>query len=151
MEADKRFNIRVYGILINDRGEVLLSDEDWFGEFFTKFPGGGLEFGEGLKDCLRREYKEEVGINIEIGELFYLTDYFQRSAFDENSQIVSVYYLVSSKETDRIVTVNEPFQGIEDKKEVQRWQKLSEFSADDIDYPIDKLVAKKLIEDLTKN
>ena len=49
----KRFNIRVYGILINDRNELLVSDELIKGLQFTKFPGGGLEWGEGTMDCLK--------------------------------------------------------------------------------------------------
>ena len=53
----KSFNIRVYGILLNDRNEVLVSDECRNGYSFTKFPGGGLEFGEGLVDGLKREFE----------------------------------------------------------------------------------------------
>ena len=45
--AEKKFNIRVYGLLINDRNEILVSDEFRMGVFMTKFPGGGLKFGEG--------------------------------------------------------------------------------------------------------
>ena len=44
------FNIRVYGILINDAKQVLVSDEYIRGTYITKFPGGGLEFGEGTRD-----------------------------------------------------------------------------------------------------
>ena len=55
-----RFNIRVYGILINDNKQVLVADEYIRGGMYTKFPGGGLEFGEGTRDCLKRELKEEV-------------------------------------------------------------------------------------------
>ena len=54
-----QFNIRVYGILINERNEVLLTDEYRFGTEITKFPGGGLEFGEGTIDCIKREMMEE--------------------------------------------------------------------------------------------
>jgi hypothetical protein len=38
-----RHSQRVYGILINDRQEVLISDEFRFGTYFRKFPGGGIE------------------------------------------------------------------------------------------------------------
>ena len=41
----KHFNIRVYGILIQD-SNVLVSDEYIKGKNITKFPGGGLEYGE---------------------------------------------------------------------------------------------------------
>ena len=56
----KRFNIRVYGIVVNDRNELLVSDELVKGMQFTKFPGGGLEWGEGTQDCLVREFREEL-------------------------------------------------------------------------------------------
>ncbi|HEY0897744.1 MAG TPA: NUDIX hydrolase, partial [Sphingobacteriaceae bacterium] len=48
------FNVRVYGLLINHRQEILISDEEEYGVRFTKFPGGGLEYGEGLLDGLKR-------------------------------------------------------------------------------------------------
>ncbi len=76
-----RFTIRVYGIILNDRNEVLLSDESYRGHRFTKFPGGGLEYGEGTLDCLRREIREETGCRIEILRHLYTTDFFQESLF----------------------------------------------------------------------
>src|SRR5690554_7703301 len=98
------FNIRVYGILINEDNEVLLSDERRLGQKFTKFPGGGLELGEGIKDCLIREFKEELEIAIDVGTLFYLTDFYQKSAFGKNDQIISVYYFVLTDQIHDIKT-----------------------------------------------
>lgn len=54
------FTLRAYGLLL-DQGRVLVSDELIRGQRITKFPGGGLEYGEGLKDCLVREVREELG------------------------------------------------------------------------------------------
>ena len=51
------FTLRVYGLLMHE-GRVLVSDELIKGQRITKFPGGGLEYGEGLKDCLVREIRE---------------------------------------------------------------------------------------------
>ena len=53
MMENKRFNIRVYGFLI-DEGCILVTDEFRLGIFMTKFPGGGLIYGEGMIDCLKR-------------------------------------------------------------------------------------------------
>src|ERR1044071_6707044 len=88
------FNIRVYGVLINERKEVLVSDEYIRGSYYTKFPGGGLEYGEGTRDCLKREFIEEMNLKVEVGDHLYTTDFFQLSAFRPNQQILSIYYLV---------------------------------------------------------
>ncbi len=69
------FNIRVYGILTNVKKQVLISDEFIRGNYYSKFPGGGLESGEGTRDCLKREFKEEMNLNVEIGEHIYTTDF----------------------------------------------------------------------------
>ncbi len=91
-----RFNIRVYGIFLNEKNQVLLSDEDYQGFSFIKFPGGGLEYGEGMIEGLIRECKEEAEMEIEVLEHFYTTDFFQKSVIDD-SQIISVYYLAKLK------------------------------------------------------
>jgi 8-oxo-dGTP diphosphatase len=64
------FNVRVYGLLINDEQEILISDEQEYGMQFTKFPGGGLELGEGLIDGLKREFVEECNVEVEVIQSF---------------------------------------------------------------------------------
>src|SRR5690606_4998583 len=90
------FNVRVYGILINDKNQVLISDERTENVSFTKFPGGGLEYGEGLIDALKREFMEETGMQIEVIQHIYTTDFYEKSSFNE-SQIISIYYQVEAK------------------------------------------------------
>jgi 8-oxo-dGTP diphosphatase len=141
--GDKRFNIRVYGLLINERNEVLLSDERRNGWAFTKFPGGGLDWGEGIPDCLRREFLEELGIEVTIGELFYLTDYFQQSAFDQKDQIISIYYRVHSDATDTYSGgAPDPGTG---NYELFRWVAIADLTAESVTFPIDRIVVNKLI------
>src|SRR5262245_30624125 len=91
-------SIRVYGILINENKQLLVSDELIRGGYFTKFPGGGLEFGEGTRDCLKREFKEEMNLDVEVGDHIYTTDYYQESAFKPGLQIFSVYYFAKALE-----------------------------------------------------
>lgn len=147
------FNIRVYGVLINEKDQVLVSDEYIRGNYFTKFPGGGLEFGEGTRDCLRREFLEEMNLNVEVGEHFYTTDYFQLSAFHPGQQIISIYYLVTANEaiTTRISTI--PFDFDEIQLKVYSEQQETEcfrfidweiFSEEAVTLPIDKIVARML-------
>lgn len=90
------FNIRVYGLLI-ENNKVLLSEELIRGNWLTKFPGGGLEFGEGTCQCLEREFLEELNLKIVCKEHFYTTDFYIRSAFDE-SQVLSVYYFIEREQ-----------------------------------------------------
>ena len=102
-------SIRVYGLLINEHQQVLVSDEYIRGQYYTKFPGGGLEFGEGLREGLRREFQEELQLNVEVTDHIYTTDFFQRSAFNSNHQILSVYYHVNPLEPIQVPLRNKPF------------------------------------------
>ncbi len=91
---ENRFNIRVYGIWINDN-KILINEETFRDRTIIKFPGGGLNWGEGIIDCLKREWKEELNLDIDVIDHFYTTDFFQASAFD-NSQVISIYYRVAA-------------------------------------------------------
>ena len=139
-----RFNIRVYGIIINERDEVLLSDELRFGNAFTKFPGGGLEWGEGTIDTLKREILEELHLSCEVGDLFYVNDFFQQSAYRKEDQLISFYYRIRSIDYDAVPVTNHSVP-LSEEGEKFRWVSLKELSANDLHFPIDKLVADKLI------
>ena len=144
------FTIRVYGILINDKKQFLVSDEIIMGNLFTKFCGGGLEFGEGTLACVKREFKEEMNLEIEVGEHFYTTDFFQQSKFRNKEQVVSIYYFVKALEpiSEHIFQENKNVDKINktELKQMFRWIAKENFSADIFQLPIDKVVAKKLIK-----
>ena len=147
------FNIRVYGILINENRQVLVSDELIREMKITKFPGGGLEFGEGTKDCLRREFMEEMSLKVEIGDHIYTTDFFQRSAFNQQHQILSIYYFAKALETISVPLGSKLFDFDEQQMkmyeatgetETFRFINWENFSADSVSLPIDKVVAALL-------
>ena len=138
------YNIRVYGILINAANQVLLSMEDRNGFNFTKFPGGGHHFGEGLMDCLRRELKEELGIHISNAKHFYTTDFMQRSGFDESQQLISVYYLVESPDMSKIVHGQHALDVEEGNLHRLYWKSLESMSEEDLTFPIDRKVLEQL-------
>lgn len=144
------FNVRVYGLLINEQRQVLVSDEFIRGNYYTKFPGGGLEFGEGTRDCLKREFMEEMGLNVEIGEHLYTTDFFQMSAFNPEHQILSIYYYAKALEPIKAPLRTKPFDF--DEREMKLYQETGEtetfrfidweeFSEEAVSLPIDKVVA----------
>ena len=148
-----RFNIRVYGILINEQQQVLVSDEYIRGKYYTKCPGGGLEFGEGTRDCLKREFLEEMNLKVEIGDHIYTTDYFQLSAFNPDHQIISIYYYARALEPIRCALRSTPFQFDEGQLEVYnstgetetfRFINWNDFSEEQVTLPIDKLVANQV-------
>src|SRR5882724_3787771 len=120
-----QFNVRVYGLLINERMEILVSDEQEYSMQFTKFPGGGLEYGEGLTDGLKREFVEECNAEVEILGHFYTTDFFVKSAFND-SQIISVYYIVKNTSPLDMLMKTTPFDFDGDGEVLQafRWIKL---------------------------
>jgi 8-oxo-dGTP diphosphatase len=142
-----QFNVRVYGLLINDKQEILISDEQEYGMQFTKFPGGGLEYGEGMIEGLKREFVEECNVEIEVLSHFYTTDFFVKSAFND-SQIISIYYIVKN-----IAPLNVPiktiafdFDGSGEILQSFRWIKLHDLKESDFTFPTDQYVAKLLIE-----
>jgi 8-oxo-dGTP diphosphatase len=144
------FNLRVYGILINEERQVLVSDEYIRGGYYTKFPGGGLEFGEGTRDCLRREFKEEMNLKVEVGQHIYTTDYFQMSAFNPSHQIISIYYFAKALEPITAPLRNKPFDFDEEqmkvyeiKKEIETFRFINweYFNEEAVTLPIDKIVA----------
>ncbi|GAA4318089.1 NUDIX domain-containing protein [Compostibacter hankyongensis] len=143
------FNVRVYGICINAQQQVLVSDEYIKGGFYTKFPGGGLEYGEGTRDCLKREWAEELFQEAEIGEHLYTTDFFQESAFGDGRQIISVYYRVKPVSPFVLPFKEKPFDfdELRDQAEVFRWINREDFSAHSVTLPIDKVVAE-IIKDM---
>jgi ADP-ribose pyrophosphatase YjhB (NUDIX family) len=142
----KHITIRVYAIIINKKNEVLLSDEFRLGMKITKFPGGGLEFGEGTIGCLKREAKEEFGQEIEVLEHFYTTDYFQPAMHDDDLQVFSIYYLARFKDKVKfkISAKAFDFDKLDDGAQSFRWQAIKTLKIEDITLPIDKKVVELL-------
>jgi ADP-ribose pyrophosphatase YjhB (NUDIX family) len=147
------FNVRVYGLLFDEQQRLLVTDEFIRGNYFTKLPGGGLEIGEGTRDCLKREFMEEAELEVEVGEHIYTTDFFQISAFNNKDQIISIYYQVIAKSPVTIQTNSIPFQfqphQIADpngESEVFRWIEWDELSEAHMSLPIDKVVIRMIKE-----
>ena len=145
------FNVRVYGILIDPANRLLVSDEYIRGDYFTKLPGGGLEFGEGTRECLAREYMEETGLAVIVGDHFYTTDFFQMSAFKKTDQIISIYYYVHCEDLSVIKTTTTPFDftpaQVSDPNgtaESFRWVEWENLSEETMHLPIDKVAIKLL-------
>ncbi len=143
-------SIRVYGILINSEKQVLVSDEYIRGNYYTKFPGGGLEVGEGTRDCLKREFLEEMNLRVDVGAHIYTTDFFQPSAFNQAHQILSIYYYAHPLEPIRVPLRSRPFDfdeaqlrvyAAKQQVETFRFIPWEAFSPEQLTLPIDKIAA----------
>ena len=146
--------IRVYGILINEQQQILVSDEYIRGMYVTKFCGGGLEEGEGTRDCLRREFMEEMNLRVQVEEHLYTTDFYQPSAFRKGDQIMSIYYKVKALEAITAPLRNQPFQFDEremnmynetGETETFRFINLTDFNEDCMTLPIDKIIVQMIL------
>ena len=137
------FNVRVYGLLINENNEVLLSDEREYGMDFTKVPGGGVELGEGLIEALKREFMEECNAEVEVLSHFYTTDFYEKSSFNE-SQVLSIYYLVKTISPIRLTFKVSVFDFDELSNQSFRWKKLTELQEKDVTFKTDQRVVQLL-------
>ncbi len=149
MNTTGNFVIRVYGIILNLKNEVLLTDEYQLGMKMTKFPGGGLQFGEGTIDCLRREFREECnGQEIKNIRHFYTTDYFQEALFYKNHQLISIYYLADLDVPVSFSISDKPFdfKKMENGNQSFRWMDLNGASPEMVSFPVDKLVLSRLTQ-----
>jgi 8-oxo-dGTP diphosphatase len=143
-------SIRVYGILLNEAKQVLVSDEFIRGNYYTKFPGGGLEIGEGTRDCLKREFMEEMNLKIEPGAHIYTTDIYQQSAFNTAHQILSIYYFATALEPITVPLRIKPFDFDEQQLHIYettrqietfRFVNWDQFNEDAVTLPLDKIAA----------
>jgi ADP-ribose pyrophosphatase YjhB (NUDIX family) len=142
-----RFTIRVYGLLINEEQEVLLVHEKMPQLHFTKFPGGGLELGEGTRDCLVREFMEETGLAVKVTDHLYTTDFFVSSSFHANSQVISIYYMVKAKSKLNFkISITAHNYDKKEGAQSLRWIDFKELKESDLTLIIDKRVAELLMK-----
>ncbi|MFL9832845.1 NUDIX domain-containing protein [Chryseobacterium terrae] len=130
-------NVRVYACVVKDK-KVLTLFEEYAGEPLMKFPGGGLEYGEGLTDCLKREFEEELNVNIEIVEHLYTQEDFLVSRFKENEQLLTIYYMVTIINEEDFIILDPCIEKID-------WIPIDS-AENPLSLPIDKIVFDKLKE-----
>lgn len=70
-----QLRVRVCGVCL-DQNKILLVNHHGLkhGNFWAP-PGGGLQFGETAEACLKREFKEETGLEVEIGDFLFATEF----------------------------------------------------------------------------
>lgn len=153
MKNKGEFTIRVYGLVLNDKNEILLTDEFQLNTKMTKFPGGGLEFGEGTLSCLEREFEEECkGQKITNIRHFYTTDFYQKALFFDNHQLISIYYLAELEPPIKFNISTKPFgfDKMENGNQSFRWVDIKSLHSATLTFPIDRIVLEKIKEHISE-
>lgn len=136
INAINGFNVRVYAVCVQDKQLFTLREVHGSWDII-KLPGGGLEYGEGPVDCLKREFKEELNLDIEVLDAFYIQESYVPSIMKDNRQIVLLYFEVS--------IINLEALQFNDKAIVSaQWLPIT---ADcPLSLPVDKMMYKKLLD-----
>ena len=112
-----------------------------------------MEHGEGTRDCLVREFMEEMNLKVKVTEHIYTTDFYQQSAFNAAHQIISIYYFVEALEPITAPLRSKPFdfdatqlKMYEDTGETETFRFINwgDLSDEVVSLPIDKIVVNLL-------
>jgi 8-oxo-dGTP diphosphatase len=76
LKYGKSVRLRVCGILANEKGVLLVKHEP-LGKhgYLWSPPGGKVEYSESLEKNLKREFNEEVGLEVEVGKFMFVNEY----------------------------------------------------------------------------
>lgn len=154
MSTISEISVRVYGLLLNEHDQLLVSDEHIRGMNFVKLPGGGLEIGEGPAQTVRREFEEETGFRVEVVQHWYTTDFFIESVFKTGTQVLCIYYQVrwldSEKANTQLRTSHQKFDYPTGSDQSFRWVAISDLEIGEFALTSDRLAVEKLIHNLQK-
>jgi len=117
--------VAIGAMIFNDQGKVLLTKRgpkarNEVGKW--DFPGGAVNFGEKLEDAVKREVREELGIEIEVIEQLETVDHIIP---DENQHWISTTYI--ARYVSGTPKIMEP-----EKLSEYKLVKLSEINPDDL-------------------
>jgi 8-oxo-dGTP pyrophosphatase MutT (NUDIX family) len=124
------FNLRVAGIYI-ENGHVLI--HKMLGDTTWSLPGGRVEIAEETKNSLKREFLEELGIEIEVTTLvFTVENFFNYNGKDIHE--IGFYYFVNSND-EKYLNMSGTFYGVEGERLIYKWVPINHLDEIEL-YPI---------------
>jgi 8-oxo-dGTP pyrophosphatase MutT (NUDIX family) len=142
-ELTPLFNIRVYALVVKNN-RLLISEEQHGGFFLRKFPGGGLQFGEGVLQALHRELKEELDADVDSASLLCVTEDFVVSFLNNKQQVIGVHYLVDLKQDYSDEFLKNNHLELENGHIQFKWVLIDSLTAEDFTSSVDKSAFEKL-------
>ena len=142
-ELTPLFNIRVYALIVKNN-RLLISEEQHGAFFLRKFPGGGLQFGEGVLQALHRELKEELDADVDSASLLCITEDFVVSFLNNKQQVIGVHYLVDLKQDYSDEFLNNNHLELENGHIQFKWVLIDSLTAEDFTSSVDKSAFEKL-------
>lgn len=133
--AKEKFRIRVsaYAVIMHE-SKLLLVNTRTSGKWF--FPGGEVEIGETLEDAIKREVKEETGIEVEVGKfLSFKETFFYYDPEDVGFQNYGFYFRCKPISFE----LSEKFQVEFDETEKPEWVDLSGLKKENFQTPADEI------------
>jgi mutator protein MutT len=128
-ESSLEFRPTVYGLFIKD-GKILVMNTKSTNKF--AFPGGGVDENETLEQGLKREIKEELGINAHIGKFVHFSNtYFYYDPTNE-AWDVYMYFFLCSAETYTLLD-NENI--LDDESESPQWIPIGDLTEENFQSP----------------
>ena len=80
--------IRVKALILNSSGNILLA----YNNNTYQFPGGHVDENESIDECMKREIREEVGIDVEVGEPFLSIETYDNNYFGTGKKVLNTIY-----------------------------------------------------------
>jgi len=89
----------VGALIVNREGKILLAkSHKWF-DMYT-LPGGHIEVGESMTDAVRREVKEEVGLDVEVVEMLLVQEAIFAPEFYKKRHFIFIDFYCKSKDQE---------------------------------------------------